>query len=100
MQRVDDVDDIIFHGVIGCEEVSKILYFLEQFDQVLGVLPLRIQTEEVLTHLLDLFQKREAARAVKDWPVADACRHELFTQGYLIEDTPQGARLKKRGIHE
>ena len=38
----------------------------------------------------------EKARLAKNWSEADACRNELLSKGYLIEDTPSGARLKRR----
>lgn len=85
---------------VGREEAQKTLYFLERIDQVLGVLPFEAVTGDIPANLLELLEKREAARALKNWAVADACRNELLTHGYLIEDTPQGARLKKRGAHE
>jgi len=85
---------------IGREEAQRTLYFLEQIDQVLGVLPFEAATGDIPANLAELLEKREEARALKNWAVADACRKELLTHGYLIEDTPQGARLKKRGSHE
>jgi cysteinyl-tRNA synthetase len=40
--------------------------------------------------------QREKARAAKDWKAADASRDKILAEGYLIEDTPAGARLKKK----
>jgi cysteinyl-tRNA synthetase len=37
-------------------------------------------------------QQREAARARRDWPAADAVRDQLKQAGVLIEDTPHGPR--------
>jgi cysteinyl-tRNA synthetase len=37
-------------------------------------------------------EQREAARARKDWPAADAVRDQLKQAGVLIEDTPAGPR--------
>lgn len=81
---------------VGKEEAQKVLYLLEQFDQVLGVLPLQTSTEEISPQLQELLAKREAARAAKNWKAADAARDEILASGYLIEDTPSGARLKKK----
>ncbi|HEX3031112.1 MAG TPA: cysteine--tRNA ligase [Bacillota bacterium] len=39
---------------------------------------------------------RKDARDKKDWPTADKIRDELGKLGVVIEDTPQGARWKKR----
>ncbi len=41
---------------------------------------------------------RQKARESKHWDVADAIRDELATIGIIIEDSPQGARWKKREL--
>lgn len=41
-----------------------------------------------------LLEARAEARAAKVWAVADAIRDRVADLGYLIEDTPAGARLK------
>ena len=38
---------------------------------------------------------RQGARKAKDFKRADALREELKAKGWLIEDTPKGARVKK-----
>jgi len=42
-----------------------------------------------------LLEQREAARKAKDFKRADAIRNELKSRGWVIEDTPKGARLKR-----
>ena len=42
--------------------------------------------------LLDL---RAQARSEKNWPLADAIRNDLTELGLVIEDTAQGARVKR-----
>jgi len=42
-----------------------------------------------------LLDERQAARKAKDFKRADAIRVELKAQGWVIEDTPKGARLKR-----
>ena len=42
-----------------------------------------------------LLEQREAARKSKDFKRADAIRNELKARGWVIEDTPKGARLKR-----
>src|SRR5690606_10065435 len=39
-----------------------------------------------------VLEQREAARARKDWPTADAIRDQLNQTGLVIEDSPQGPR--------
>jgi cysteinyl-tRNA synthetase len=38
----------------------------------------------------DRLEEREAARAARDWPLADRLRDELGTAGIRVEDTPDG----------
>jgi cysteinyl-tRNA synthetase len=50
---------------------------------------------EPAPEVLAMFTQRQTARAAKDFKRADALRDELKKLGWLIEDTPQGARLKR-----
>lgn len=42
-----------------------------------------------------LLEERQAARKAKDFKRADAIRDELRNRGWIIQDTPRGARLKR-----
>ncbi|MDO4581642.1 MAG: cysteine--tRNA ligase [Bacillota bacterium] len=68
------------------------------FDAVLGMIKPRAAAQqggdsEALLELI--LQIRASARASKDWATSDAIRDGLKRLGYIIEDTPQGARWKK-----
>jgi cysteinyl-tRNA synthetase len=80
---------------IGKEEAASVLAMLQLFDAVLGVLPL--QTEEnIPLALQEALQNRQKARQEKNWALADQYRDLIHSQGYRIEDSPTGARLKKQ----
>jgi cysteinyl-tRNA synthetase len=51
--------------------------------------------EEVPVEFQKLLEERQAARKAKDFKRSDAIRDELKAQGWLIEDTPKGLRLKR-----
>jgi cysteinyl-tRNA synthetase len=40
--------------------------------------------------------ERERARREKDWASADRLRDELYTEGWAVEDTPEGPVLSRR----
>ena len=42
-----------------------------------------------------LLEARQAARKARDFKRADAIRDELKAKGWVIEDTPKGARAKR-----
>ena len=65
----------------------------ERLDTVLGVGV--IAEVEVPAEITALLEARQAARKAKDFKRSDAIRDELKAKGWVIEDTPKGARVKK-----
>ena len=65
----------------------------QRVDSVLGVGA--APEAEVPAELNALLEERQAARKAKDFKRADAIRDELKAKGWVIEDTPKGARLKR-----
>ncbi len=52
--------------------------------------------ERLPSEVVALVEEREAARRARDWARADAIREELARMGYVVEDTPQGPRVRRR----
>lgn len=77
------------------EGAQEVLTFLEELDQVLGVIPLEEKGEAIPPDVQEAFEKRQEARAQKNWAEADKQRDIIQSQGYLIEDSPTGSRVKK-----
>jgi cysteinyl-tRNA synthetase len=44
----------------------------------------------------ELIRRRDAARAERDWASADVLRAELEAAGWLVEDGPDGTRVRRR----
>ncbi len=76
-------------------DAEAALQLFTQWDKVLGVLPLQSQ-EEAPAHLLELLAQRNQARVEKNWKQSDLLRDEIAKAGYVIEDSPTGAKLKKK----
>ena len=93
---VREVNSLCDQGQIGISEAEDVLDFLHKIDHVLGVLPLHPEEAPVPQKLEEALKKREIARAEKNWQTADECRTLILASGYIIEDTPQGPRLKKK----
>lgn len=45
--------------------------------------------------ILDLAEKRQAARAQRNWGEADSLRDEIAALGWQVRDTPEGPRLER-----
>jgi cysteinyl-tRNA synthetase len=69
---------------------------LLELGQVLGLfwLPLEDEPRAPDTVLVKV-QAREEARRAQDWARADALRTEVLVEGWVIEDRPEGPRLKR-----
>ena len=74
---------------------DKLATILE-FDKVLG-LDLKSATApiEIPAEVTQLLADREAARQAGDFARADTLRQEIATQGYIIEDTNSGPKLRR-----
>lgn len=82
-------------GVVKVADLKIALQFLMEIDRVLDVL------EPSTADRMDLevkkwFEERLQARAQKQWALSDELRMKIEQAGYIIEDSPQGSRLKKR----
>jgi cysteinyl-tRNA synthetase len=69
---------------------------LYDVGQILGLFWKAPAGERWTTEVLALVEEREQARKSRDWKQADALRARLLEQGVLVEDGPQGPRLKRR----
>ena len=65
----------------------------QRVDAVLGVGA--APEAGIPTELNGLLEQRQAARKAKDFKRADAIRDELKAKGWMIDDTPKGAKLKR-----
>lgn len=80
---------------IGKHEAFAALNLFARWDAVLGVLPLN-KTDEIPEQMHQLLLKRQEARINKDFELSDQIRDEILSRGYIIEDTPKGARLSRK----
>jgi cysteinyl-tRNA synthetase len=71
---------------------------LLKFDKVLGLDLDRIKKEEteIPGDIEKLAKEREKARKSKNWNLADRLRKKIETAGFIIEDTTEGFKVKKR----
>jgi cysteinyl-tRNA synthetase len=83
------------------------LELLLEFDQILGLSLDRVEeinkeldavdleTAELSVEVSALLEKRRVAREQKDFALADKLRDQLQIQGFVVEDTDAGQKLKK-----
>jgi cysteinyl-tRNA synthetase len=60
-------------------------------------LPLRAGTEFAVDEMsAELVRRRDLARAERDWDLADELREQLEDAGWVVEDGPDGTRIRPR----
>jgi cysteinyl-tRNA synthetase len=65
-----------------------------ELGEVLG-LGFQSQAVTASPEISSLIERREQARAARDFSQADALRIELWNHGYTVEDSPQGPLLRR-----
>ena len=78
---------------ISSEHAQEILVFLSRINEVLAVFS--FETLEIPDEVSWLVMQREQARKEKDFSKADELRQQLADLGYVVEDTSEGAHIKK-----
>jgi len=71
---------------------------LLKFDQVLGLDIKKYLGKKIKVpkNIIELVKKREAARAKKDWQLADKLRAKIEKSGFGVEDTGEGYKIMKK----
>jgi cysteinyl-tRNA synthetase len=78
---------------LSAAPAAQVAALMHRVDTVLGLLA----AEHIpLEHEVEvLMQERQRARQARDFARADALRAQIQEHGYVVEDTPQGPRLKR-----
>lgn len=90
---VRQINRQVSQNTLDAAAAASALAAWESVDTVLGVgAPAEIEAPDEVRALLD---ERQAARRAGDFKRADVLREALKSKGWVIEDTPKGARLKR-----
>lgn len=80
---------------VGEGGAARALAVLDRLNAVTGLFGPAPGADEVPADVLDRVNQRQQARRDKDFAGADALRDALAAEGWIIEDTPDGARVKR-----
>jgi cysteinyl-tRNA synthetase len=71
---------------------------IEEFDRILGLFHdgFPAAAADVPPEVQQMVDERQKARKGKDFQKADALRDRIAAAGWVVEDTPEGIRVKKR----
>ena len=91
---VRDLNTELAEGGFLEDDRQTALRTLEQFNQVLELW--RSDDEEIDEKIRSLIEQRTQARKSRNFALADQIRDQIHELGYVIEDTKEGIRWKKR----
>lgn len=101
-------DDLNVAGALGAilpwasgehPHAAESLGVLNRINSVLAVVPLGKESEEDSAgedDIHELCAALDAARAAKDWGMADSVRDQIITAGYDVKTTPEGTIAEKK----
>jgi cysteinyl-tRNA synthetase len=73
------------------QRVEEAILELGEFFQIIP----KMQEEKTPDEVMKLIEERETARKNKEWARADKLRLKIQELGYLVEDDPEGPRIRK-----
>jgi cysteinyl-tRNA synthetase len=86
-QQIDD-------GTLTTADRAAISSALDRIDSVFGVIA--GDEESIPQDILKLVEQRNQARIARDFARADAIRSQLQEMGFVLEDTPQGTKARRK----
>jgi len=93
-EAIREYNSLLDMEKLSVADAHKILCTFKKFNSILGVMV--FEEDSIPQDLEDALACRQRARDEKNWKEADYYRNYILSKGYEIDDTPSGARLKKK----
>jgi len=90
---IRSMNNLLDKGSLMLSQINGGLEFIGKFDDLFAIIP---EAENVPQELYDLIEKREKARLKQDWKTADKIRNLLHKEGWLVEDSLSGPKVKPK----
>jgi len=95
-ELVRDLNTMSADSETSKEQLMAGAAVFDELTSVLGLLYNRNREEEIPAEILALAEQRTAARKEKNFALADELREKIASMGYIIEETRQGTKIKKK----
>jgi cysteinyl-tRNA synthetase len=79
---------------ISKTQAKSVVQFLKQIDTIFNIIPEK-KEEETPKEVQSLVKEREKVRKERKFARADEIRQKLKNLGYIVEDSPEGPRIRK-----
>ncbi len=95
-ELVRDLNTMSADSSTSKEQLTAGAKLFDELTEVLGILYNRNKEEEIPSEILELAEQRTQARKEKNFALADEIRNKIADMGYIIEETRQGTKIKKK----
>lgn len=92
---VRETNRLMDRNALGSGGAKNAAALLDRLNAVTGLFPAE-KTDETPQAILDLVLERQRARREKNFSRADEIRDILGQEGWVLEDTPDGPRVKRK----
>ncbi len=75
-------------------DAAAVMAVLGAWDRILGVVEPEADTADAA--VVELARLRDEARKARNWAESDRLRGEIAERGWIVQDTPQGGKLKRK----
>ncbi len=95
---VREANKTVHEKKLSKKNAKEILNTFFGFDRVLGlnIKEQIMKKEKIPKYIIQMLKERDRLRRQMKFDEADRIRKEILEQGYIIEDTPKGPRVKKK----
>ncbi|MDD1765611.1 MAG: cysteine--tRNA ligase [Methanomassiliicoccales archaeon] len=93
---VRETNRLLTDGGLSPKGAKNIVDFLEETDQVLGILPGKQERQDVSSEIIQvLMELRQELRNRRLFDLADDIRNKLLQRGIELEDTTEGTKWRR-----
>ncbi len=92
---IRDTNKLADGNKLCAKDAESVVDLLDRLDCAVGLFK-DMKEDGPPNHLQDLLLERQEARRSKDFMRADEIRDQIAAEGWTLEDTPDGPRLKKQ----
>lgn len=95
-ELVRDLNTMSADKEVSKEQLEAGASLFDELTDILGLMYNRNKEEEIPAEILELAKQRQEARKEKNFALADELRNKIADMGYIIEETRQGTKIKKK----
>ncbi len=94
---IKETNKLLDKNIVGKKDASDIYKFFEGINKIFDIIDFKgLKQSNVPSEVKELLKVREKYRKNSEWQKADEIRQEIEKYGYLIEDTKDGAALRRK----